>query len=150
MRSLFRSLGAVVFALLVMTAGSSAALASGDGAETGRYTIDDEWCFDDVVLQYCFDVDGFVRYTATPDGRELATMNVRNRTVVFENGVVVGSSDVRSIDTSVYEDGAQVRTQSVVKTRVSFGDQTCVSTLVFKMVDYEVIVDRWNGPDCAA
>ena len=150
MRSALRSIGAIVFALLDMTAGSSAALAAGDGAETGRYTIDDAWCFDDVVLQYCFEVDGFVRYTATPDGRELATIHVRNRTVVYENDVVVGTSDVRSIDKSVYEDGGQVSTQSIVKTRATFGEQTCVSTVVFKMVDYEVVVDTWNGPDCTA
>ena len=150
MRSLLRSLSAVAFALLVLTAGSSAALASSGSAETGRSTFDDEWCFDDVVLQYCFDVEGFVRYTATPDGRERVSIHSVNRTVVYEDGVVVGSSDVRSIDSSLYEDGGQVRTQSIVRTQASFGDQTCVTAVVFKMVDYEVVVDRWNGPDCSA
>ncbi len=147
MRPFIRSITALAFALLVMTAGSSAALAS-NGAETGRSETHEAWCFDDVVLQYCFEVDGTFRYTATPNGRELVHMNFRNRTTVYENGVVVGTSDVRSIDQTVYVDGGQYSTKSIVRTKASFGDQVCTSTTVFKMVDYEIVVDRSNGPGC--
>jgi hypothetical protein len=147
MRSFFRAVAASILALYVLGAASTAVLAA-TPAETGRYSIDDEWCFQDVVLRYCFDFDGFVSYVALPDGRERVTIQARETTVVTRDGAVVGETREVSIDKTLFVDGGLSDMHTVTHAQASFDDQTCTYTAVLKIGDYEVVLDQWNGPGC--
>jgi hypothetical protein len=52
-------------------------------------------------------------------------------------------------DRTMFVEGGQAEPQSVVHTRSTFGDQTCISSAVLKITDFEVVLDRWNAPDCS-
>jgi hypothetical protein len=147
MRSYLRAVAGSLLALVALGAGSTAVLAA-TPAETGRDSIDDEWCFQDVVLRYCFDFDGFVSYVALPDGRERVTIRARETTVVTHDGAVVGESREVSIDKSLYVDGGLSDMHVVTHAQASFDDQTCTYTAVLRIDDYEVVLDQWNGPGC--
>jgi hypothetical protein len=149
MVSRLRSLaaGTALAALLVGTVASTA-FAAGTPAEPGRYTFGDDYCFVDGSTTYCFEQDGSLHFVVTPDGRELATINYRQRTRVYENGVFVGESRTVSVDKSLFEDGGLGTFTTVSHTNTRFGEAKCVLTTVLRVVDYQVVVDHWNAPDC--
>jgi hypothetical protein len=136
-------------ALLVLAAPTSTALAGGSPAQPGRYTFGDDYCFVDVSVTYCFEQDGALHFVQTPDGREMATINHRQTTLVYQDGKLVGESRQVSVDKSLFEDGGLGTFQTVSHTNARFGEVKCVLTTVLKIVDYEVEVDHWNAPDCS-
>lgn len=109
--------------------------------------MDEAWCFDDVVLVYCFDIDGVVHFTTTPDGRELASITQREDVVIYQGGEVYGSYRTMTHDTFSYGED-RVTFQAVGHTRSTSGDLTCVSTVVLRIADYEIVVDHTTAPAC--
>jgi hypothetical protein len=149
MASRLRSLAAGTgLAILLVGAVASTTFAA-TPAQPGRYTFGDDYCFVDVGTTYCFEQDGALQFVVTPDGREMATITARERTLVYENGVLVGESRTVSVDKSLFEDGGLGTFTTVSHTNASFGDVKCVLTTVLRVKDYAVVVDHWNAPDCS-
>lgn len=150
MRSTIRSAAtAGLFAVLALVAGSASFAPSVSAAETGRFEIDDTWCFQDVVLRYCFEIDGSLHWVTTPDGRERATIQARQTTVITNDGAFVGRSREVSLSQSLYVDGGQSDHFEVSHTSSTYGDETCVITAVLRITDFELVLDHWKGPGCA-
>lgn len=148
MRSIIRSLAAgTLLAGLILGSTSATAFAAGAGASTSTYAIDEAWCFDDVVQVYCFDIDGVVHFTATPDGQELGVITEREDVVIYRGGEVIGAYRTVTHDTFIYSDD-RFELQSVGHTRSVDGDLTCVSTVVLRIADYELVVDHATAPAC--
>ena len=153
MRTLVRSLiaTAALAALVLGTGASTALAASSPGpAQTVRYDFDADWCFDDVVALYCTTMNATLLVTATPDGRELASIHVVQDVVITApNGASLGGYRTVSLDRTVFASGGQDKTFTVEHTRASGPWGRCVSTAVYKVVDYEIQMDKLNGPLCA-
>jgi hypothetical protein len=150
MRSTLRSaVTAGLFAVFALVAGSASFAPSVSAADTGRFEIDDEWCFQDVVLLYCFEIDGSVQWVTTSDGRDRATIQARQTTVITNNGVLVGQSRQISLLKSLYVEGGRSDLFEVSHTNSTYGDETCVISAVLRITDFEVVLDHWKGPGCA-
>ena len=151
MRSTLRSAAAAgLFAVLALVAGSASFAPSVSAAETGRYSLDDSWCFDGGLDQYCTDIVGTMRWVVMPDGRERVTINARQRIVVTRDGVLIGESTTVRTDHSVYLEGGLFSLRTNVHTKADYIDQWCVSGAVLRMTNYGEIFDfRMTGPDCA-
>jgi hypothetical protein len=90
---------ATLVAILVLGIGASGASAA--SAQTGRYDFGDSWCFQGSGgPRYCFETDGFVRYTITPAGDEIGVIKYREHVVISEGGAVVGEYTTIRMDTS--------------------------------------------------
>ena len=154
MRTLIRTLAATaVLTVLVLGTTVSTVLAASptaDPATVERYEFDDAWCFDHGPWYDCSVVDATLAVTSTPDGRELARINFRMTVDSFDpSGVQIGSSRTVSFDRTVFADGGQDSTFSVSHTRAVGQFGTCVSTYLFKIVDYELQFERFTGPGCS-
>jgi hypothetical protein len=150
MRSILRStMAAGLFAVLTLVGASASFAPSASAAEPGRFQIDDAWCFQDVDLRYCFEIDGSLHWVTTPDGRERVTIQARQTTVITDDGAFVGRSRDVSLTRSLYVEGGQSDHFGVSHTMSTYGDETCVITAVLKVTDFEVVLDHWNGPGCA-
>lgn len=154
MRSLVRSLFAsAAIAALVIGAGASTVLAAGPAgtsASVQRYDFDDAWCFDYGDTYDCTVVDATLLVTATPDGREHGRIHFRQSVESFAaDGTQIGSSRTVAFDRTVFADGGQDSTFSVSHTRAVGDGWTCVSTYLLKIVDYELQLERTNGPLCS-
>ena len=152
MRTFARTLAAAaaLSALLLGFAVSTTLAASptGNSATVTSYDFDDAWCFDYGAWYDCSVVDATLSVTTTPDGRDLARIHVRELTKSFDpNGVQVGSVRTVSFDRYVFAED-QDRTFSVRHTRAVGDYGTCVSTYLFKIVDFEVQMDKYTGPGC--
>jgi hypothetical protein len=148
MRSPLRSiLASSIVAVALLAIGTTSALAG--NATPGRYTFGDAWCFDDVVLQYCFDNQHTLQVVEFADGDSFARISSRERTVVYRNGAVVAESLEISNDRSVFLDGGLASMHTVSHVRYAGDGVTCSSTYLLKITDYELQIDRWNGPGCS-
>jgi hypothetical protein len=141
--------GLALAVVLFGSMASTAFAASGTPADPGRYTFGDDYCFVDVNATYCFEQDGQLHFVTTPDGRDLATINYRERTLIYQNGELIGESREVSVDKSIFEAGGLVTMTGVSHTNSRYGDVKCVITSVLKIVDFQVVVDHWNAPDCS-
>jgi hypothetical protein len=153
MRTLFRTLAAtaVLTALVLGTTVSTvlAASPSGTSATVARYDYDEAWCFDYGTSYDCSVVDATLFVTVTPDGRDIARINLRMTVQSFDpSGVQIGSSRTVAFDKTVFADGGQDKTFSVTHTRAVGDFGTCVSTYLFKIVDYELQFEKYVGPGC--
>ena len=54
-----------------------------------------------------------------------------------------------ALDRTVFEDGGQASMHSVAHTRAWGGDGSCVVTAILRIVDYEIVVDKWLSPVCS-
>jgi hypothetical protein len=152
-RTLLRTIAATaVLAALVVGAGASTAFAASSTANPAsvvRYNFDDEWCFDYGTSYDCSVVDATLMVTVTPDGRELARIHFREEVASFNpSGVQIGSTRIVAFDRTVFANGGQDETFSVSHTRADGEYGTCVSTYLFKIVDYELQFEKYNGPGC--
>jgi hypothetical protein len=152
MRTLARTLAAtaVLSALLLGSAVSTtlAASPSANGASVARYDFDDAWCFDYGPWYDCSTVDATLFVTITPNGRDLALIHFREVTRSFDpSGVEIGSSRTVIFDRYLTAEG-QDETFSVSHTRAQGDFGTCVSTYLFKIVDFDLVFERLNGPGC--
>lgn len=153
MRTLFRTIAAIaVLTALVLGSAASTVLAaspSGTSATVDRYEYDDAWCFDQGPWTDCSVVNGTLAVTTTPDGRDIARINFRMLVRSYDpSGVQIGTTRTVSFDRTVFADGGQDETFSVTHTRAVGDFGTCVSTYLFKIVDYELQLDRFTGPGC--
>ena len=153
MRTFVRTLAAtaVLTALVLGTAVSSvfAASPTGTSASVARYDYDEAWCFDYGSSYDCSVVDAFLTVTITPDGRETGRIHFRMNVQSFDsNDVQIGSSRTVSFDKTVFADGGQDKSFSVTHTRAVGDFGSCVSTYLFKIVDYELQFEQYAGPGC--
>jgi hypothetical protein len=153
MRTFFRTIAAtaVLTALILGTAASTvlAASPSGTSATVARYDYDDAWCFDYGAWYDCSVVDATLAVTVTPDGRDIARINFRMNVRSFDpSGVQIGSSRTVAFDRTVFAEGGQDETFSVSHTRAVGDFGACVSTYLFKIVDYELQFEKYTGPGC--
>jgi hypothetical protein len=153
MHTFIRTLAATaVLTALVLGSAVSTVLAaspSENGATVERYDFDDAWCFDYGTSYDCSVVDATLAVTITPDGRDIARINFRMTVQSFDpSGVQIGSSRMVSFDKTVFADGGQDKTFSVSHTRAVGDFGTCVSTYLFKIVDYELQFETYAGPGC--
>jgi hypothetical protein len=154
MRTLVRTLAATAaLAAFVLVTAVSPALATsptGDGAAIARYDFDDAWCFDYGTYYDCSVVDATLAVTTTPEGRNIARIDFREVVKSFDpSGVQIGSSRTTSFDRYVDGDGAADQTFSVSHTRGIGPYGTCVSTYLFRIVDFNLEFEKRNGPGCA-
>ena len=154
MRTLVRTLAATaaLTAILIGTAVPTALAASpsANSANVERYDFDAEWCFDHGAWYDCTTVDATLAVTVTPDDRHIARINFRESVTSFDpTGVEIGSSRTVSFDRTVFADGGQDSTFSVSHTRAVGDFGTCVSTYLFKIVDYDLQLEKYNGPGCS-
>jgi hypothetical protein len=145
MRTLIRTVAPVLAALAIALGGASTTLAqSGNAAIPSSWDLDAEWCFDDVVLQYCFEVDGKAQFVDTQDRSSVKTTH-RMHTVISDGDVVVGESTVITNDRFVFGADGTYTQQMVQHTRSSYGDEVCQIAIVWRQADFETVVDHWSG-----
>jgi len=141
MRNPLRLIAPVVAVVALVLGGASSALAA---AQPSSASLDEAWCFQDITIQYCFDVTGTVKFL---DNKAGSTVNIHaiTETTVTESGVYVGES--RSVEylRGVFQADGTVVLQSLIHTRASFGDQTCSYHMVLRIADYEAVVDNVNS-----
>jgi len=141
---------AVLSALLLGTAASTAFAASptGNAATLTRIDFDDAWCFDYGDRYDCSIVDATLFVTTVPDGRDILRINFRELIKSFDaSGVQIGTTRVNSFQRSVYADDTD-QNFSVTHTRAVGDWGSCVSTYLFKVVDFQVQMDKYTGPGC--
>jgi hypothetical protein len=150
MRTFIRSIIAgTILASLLVTGVAGTVLAGSDGSRASDgFAIDEEWCFEDVTLTYCFDIEGMVRFISTAPGKSVVNIQEREDVVIYEDDVVVASYRTTTFDQLQMDDDGLFTVQSVGHTRSIDGDLTCVSTVVLRIADYEVVVDRATVPNC--
>ena len=151
-RDLARTLAAtaVLSALLLGSAVSTALAASptDNAATVTRYDFDDAWCFDYGTSYDCSTIDATLFVTSTPDGRDIGRIHFRELTKSYDpSGVQIGTTRVAAFQRSVYADDTD-QNFSVTHTRAVGDFGTCMSTYRFKVVDFEVQMDKFTGPGC--
>lgn len=154
MRSLVRIAAPVLAAVAIVLGGSSSALAASRNpavwapppasAPSSSWDLDAAWCFDDVVLQYCFDISGKAQFLDTATRSSVVT-NQRFHTVVFQGGVQVAESTVVSHDLFSTNADGEYTQQVVEHTRSVYGDETCSIQIVWRQADFRLVVDHWSG-----
>jgi hypothetical protein len=151
-RTLLRTIAASAAIAALVGGGASTAFAASSAANPAsvvRYDFDDEWCFDYGTSYDCSVVDATLIVTVTPDGRELARIHFREEVASFDrSGVQIGSTRIVAFDRTVFANGGQDETFSVTHTRAVGEDGKCVSTYLFKIVDYELQFEKYIGPGC--
>jgi hypothetical protein len=153
MRNVFRAfLAAAAIAATALAGSASVAAASSDNLPSfsERYEFDDAWCFDygdvtDCTVQH---VTAVAQYKSGGDAS--LRLNVRQATKTTDNatGTQVGSMRISSVEKTLFEDGFRSRTFTVRHTRYDGPLGTCISTYQVKVIEFDVIVDRFNGPGC--
>jgi len=138
MRSLFRFVAPVIAAGAIVLAGSSAALAA---ATPTSASLDDAWCFDDVVVTYCFDVEGTVKFLDNQAGSSV-TVHERTITTFYQSGVYAGESRSVEMFRGVFQNDGTVVLQSKINTKSTAFGEDCRYRMVLKIVDYEAVVDH--------
>jgi hypothetical protein len=120
----------------IALAGASSALAA---AEPTSVSLDANWCYQTGSTQYCYDIDGTVRYLDTAVGSTV-TINKITRTTVYEAGEYAGETmSVTTSRSAVQPDGTVV-IQTILNTRSTTGDEPCEYRMVLRLVDYEAVV----------
>jgi hypothetical protein len=152
MRTFARTLAATAaLSVLLLGLAVSTALAAsptGNGATVTSYDFDEEWCFDYGDGYDCSVVDATLFVATVPDGRDILRIHFRELTKSFDaSGVQIGTSRVAAFQRSVYADDTD-QSFSVTHTRAAGDWGTCVSTYLFKIVDFQVQMDKYTGPGC--
>jgi hypothetical protein len=119
-------------------------------AQAARYVYDDEWCFDYGATYDCTVQRAALIVTVLPDGREVGRITFRQVVTSFDAaGTQIGQVRTTSFDKTVFADGGQDKTFSVSHVRAEGDWGSCTYTYLFKVVDYELQMDTYVGPDCA-
>jgi hypothetical protein len=150
MRPLFRALVTASVLSLAALAGSSPTTfaASDKAAAPWKYDFAWDYCWDGGTTDYCFDMKGRMVVTEFPDGSSFATITSRQTTRIFEDGVLVGTVSENELDRSVFDGFGEVSLQSVAHTNSTYEGEKCVITTVLKKVDFDIVLNHWNGPGC--
>jgi hypothetical protein len=139
MPSLIRSISAALLLATVALTGvaGSAFAASGNSAQPSRSNFGDTYCWTDGTWTYCFEQNGSLHYVSTPSGREMGTINFRQKTLIYQNGELVGETYQVSLDKSVDVVGGVTSFQTVEHVNARGVDWKCVSTTILKIVNYD-------------
>jgi len=149
MRFVRAFLTASLVAIVALGGSSASAFAASDNAAAPwRYDFGWEYCWDGGSTDYCFDMKGNLHVTEFTDGSSFATINARQTTKVYENGILVATVVENTLDRSMFDGFGEVSMLSVAHTRVTGADQQCVFTTILKKVDFEIVLDHWSGPGC--
>ncbi len=136
MRPVLRALAPIIAAVGIAIAASPSALAAAEPTST---SLDASFCYQAGVRQYCYEIDGTLRYLDTAAGSSIQVNKV-TKTTAFEDGVEVGSAISASMGRSTFEADGTVVIDSVTHTHSTLGDEPCQYRLVLRLVDYEAIV----------
>jgi hypothetical protein len=148
MRPFVRLLAVLLATASLAVAGASPALAASGGPAASSYDLHAEWCFDDApAYRYCFHVEGKAQFVDNAAGSTV-TVTERFHTTVIDDGIVVGESTDISLLRGVYRADGTVTTQEVVRTRASADGQTCRFGIVYRIADYELVVDHVQPAVC--
>jgi hypothetical protein len=154
MRTFLRTLAATAaLTAVVLGAGASTALAATDNASSAsvaRYVYDDDWCFDYGATYDCSVSHGTLSVTVTPDGREMARIHFKLAVTSFAaSGAQIGSSRQTSFDRSVFVEGGLSSIFTVEHQRASGPGYDCAYGYKLKIVNYELVTERYTGPGCS-
>ena len=138
MRKLFRLAVPVLAAAAIALGSGSTALAA---ASPTTLSLDANWCFDDVVMLYCFDVDGQARFLDNKAGSSV-TVNETTRTTYYQNGVYVGASKSVEMFRGVFQNDGTDVLQSLIHTRSTVFGEDCEYHMVLRISNYEAVVDH--------
>ena len=139
MRKLFRLAVPVLAAAAIALGSGSSALAA---ATPEKLSLNDYWCFDDVVAKYCFDVTGHATFKSNQAGESLTVQQTTVTTVYDADGTYVGQSkSVEQLRGVFANDGTTV-ISSRIHTRSRVGEEDCFYRMILKIVDYELAVDH--------
>ncbi len=136
----FLSLGLATVALAVV--GSASALAA---SAPSTVSLDASFCGPSGPVQYCYDIDGTLRFLDTAAGSSVQVTKL-TKTTAYENGVEVGHAISATSGRTVFQADGTVVINTVVTTHSTLGDEPCQYRLVMRLVDYEpVVVQEENG-----
>jgi hypothetical protein len=136
MRPLFRPFAGLLGGAAITLTGASSAFAA---ASPSTASLDASWCYATSSTQYCYDIDGTMRYLDSTAGSSV-TINRITRTTVYESGEYVGETMSVTMSRGVFEADGTVVIQTVTNTRSTTGDEPCTYRLVLRLVDYEAVV----------
>ena len=143
MRPFARVLSSLLAAGAIALAGGAPAVLAAPGESAQPYVLDlhDAWCFDDSpALVYCFEVEGKAVFQANKNGESLV-VNQRLTTHYYDGDVKVGEATEVSLLRGVYQADGTVTTQQVVNVRSDFFGERCQYQSVFRIADYELVID---------
>ena len=142
MSALTRGATAVVAALLTLVLGVSSVAAAGATLEV--MPLDDRWSHEEPDGSvYWFDVTGEVRIVTSPDGRQSATVQMRQVQTLYDaSGRLVMEAESSSSQhaLSLGEDTFQVHVSSRSRWSSEYGDGS--SRIVLQIVNGVAIVDH--------
>jgi hypothetical protein len=81
----------------------------------------------------------------------VARIHFREEVVSFQDGVQVGSFRVQAFDRSIYADSVDGpnSTFTVSHLRARADGSSCIYTYILRIVDFELQIERLNGPTCS-
>jgi hypothetical protein len=138
MRQAFRILASLLAVTAIALAGASSALAA---AEPTSVSLDANWCYTTGSTEYCYDIDGTIRYLDTAVG-SMVTVNRTTRTTVYEAGEYAGETFAVTMSRSAVQPDGTVVIETITNTRSTAGEEPCEYRLVMRLVDYEAVVYR--------
>ena len=136
MPRLFRPFAALIAAAAIAVIGTSSVLAA---AEPTNIKIDQSFCYSIGSTQYCYEIDGTLRYLDTSAGSSV-TVNKVTKTSKYEAGEYVGGALSAVTSRQVFEADGTVVIQSMTHTRSTMGDEPCTYRLLMRLVDYDAVV----------
>ena len=126
-------------AILLLTAGLGSTLAAGRTTEV--YDLDDAWCFQDGVELACTVREGTLTIVTKADGTSIGTVKLRQDTTITVDGAFVAEYTTRTHDRTRSEPDGSYTTTTRERTRWTDGEETCVSRVILKIVDFDVVID---------
>ena len=136
MRKLFRLVAPVIAATAIALGSGSAALAA---ATPTSLPLDANWCFQDGIVEYCFDVDGRVQFLDNKVGSSV-TVHEITRTTYYVSGQYAGESKSVEMLRGVFQADGTAVMQSAVHTRSTAYGEGCSYHMVLRLADYEAVV----------
>ncbi len=139
MRKSFRLFTSTILgAVFLLSVGVGSTMARGQIEE---YDLSDAWCFQDVAELYCNVQTGTFTIETKKNGVVIGRVNMVLKTEVTADGAFVARyrTTTRQV-TRTNPDGTYSFT-SRERTRWTDGDETCITDVRLKIVDFEVIVD---------
>lgn len=145
MRHFLRALAtsALVASLAVAgVAGSASAAAFNSQGNGTNFEMFEDLCLDDGSILLCFEVHGRITIVQQDNGDEIATIAVRTRSFVVEDGRITSAQIDHSVFQTKLVDGAFERELQISTTRDLVPGQQCVLHLQLTFEDGVVTVDR--------
>jgi len=140
----FRSLIGALLAVTALAAFAPAALGAGATTETFRETF--QLIDDHGHEAYIFDIDAISHLTTRPDGTMSVTYNLKQVQTHTVLGVVADVIVSHSAQHSLYlGDDQTFVSHSSAHHRYTAGDQSCQTTIVWQVVDNELVIQHFKS-----